>query len=59
MRAELGLTPGQLGIVLLAIAVGLFALGVALWSTAGGRALLQLVGARFDDLWSAIQGVFG
>ncbi|MEO5610135.1 MAG: putative cytokinetic ring protein SteA [Ornithinibacter sp.] len=41
------------------IAVGLFALAAALWSTDGGRTLLQLVGARFDDFWSAIQGVFG
>ncbi|HSO65734.1 MAG TPA: putative cytokinetic ring protein SteA [Ornithinibacter sp.] len=39
--------------------VGLLALGVALWSTDGGRALLQVIGARLDDLWSSIQGVFG
>jgi uncharacterized membrane-anchored protein len=39
--------------------VGLFALGAALWSTDGGRALLQVLGARIDDLWSSIQGVFG
>ena len=31
----------------------------ALWSTDGGRALLQVLGARIDDLWSSIQGVFG
>jgi uncharacterized membrane-anchored protein len=41
------------------LGVGLFALGAALWSTAGGRALLQVFGARVDDLWSSIQGVFG
>ncbi len=39
--------------------VGLLALGVALWSTEGGRALLQVLGARLDDLWTAVQGVFG
>ena len=33
------------------------ALGAALWSTDGGRALLQVFGARIDDLWSSIQGV--
>jgi uncharacterized membrane-anchored protein len=41
------------------LVVGLFALGAALWSTDGGRALLQVLGARIDDLWSALQGVFG
>ena len=41
------------------LGVGLLALGAALWSTAGGRALLQVLGARIDDLWSSIQGVFG
>ena len=41
------------------VMVGLLALGAALWSTDGGRALLQVVGARIDDLWSSIQGVFG
>ena len=39
--------------------VGLLALGVALWSTDGGRALLQVIGARLDDLWTSLQGVFG
>ena len=39
--------------------VGLLALGAALWSTDGGRVLLQVLGARIDDLWSSIQGVFG
>ena len=41
------------------VMVGLLALGAALWSTDGGRALLQVLGARIDDLWSSIQGVFG
>jgi len=39
--------------------VGLLALGAALWSTDGGRVFLQVLGARIDDLWSSIQGVFG
>ena len=45
--------------LVLMVVVGLLALGAALWSTDGGRALLQVVGARIDDLWSSIQGVFG
>ena len=45
--------------LLLMLIVGLLALGAALWSTDGGRALLQVIGARIDDLWSSIQGVFG
>lgn len=44
--------------LVLMLAVGLLALGAALWSTDGGRALLQVLGARIDDLWSSIQGVF-
>ncbi len=43
----------------LMLVVGLLALGAALWSTDGGRALLQVLGARIDDLWSSIQGAFG
>ncbi len=42
----------------LMLAVGLLALAAALWSTDGGRALIQVFGARLDDLWSSIQGVF-
>ena len=38
--------------------VGLFALFVALSSTPGGTAMLQLVGALLDDAWSWIVGVF-
>ncbi len=45
--------------IVVMLAVGLFALGAALWSTEGGRALLQVFGARLDDLWTALQGVFG
>ncbi len=45
--------------LVLMLTVGLLALGAALWSTTGGRALLQVFGARIDDLWSSIQGVFG
>lgn len=45
--------------LLVMVTVGLLALGAALWSTDGGRALLQVLGARIDDLWSSIQGVFG
>ncbi len=45
--------------LVLMLTVGLLALGAALWSTTGGRALLQVLGARIDDLWSSIQGVFG
>ncbi|MCE1179624.1 MAG: putative cytokinetic ring protein SteA [Micrococcales bacterium] len=44
-----------LSLVLL-LAVGLLALFAALWSTPGGQALLQLVGARWDDFWSSILG---
>ena len=45
--------------LVLMLIVGLLALGAALRSTTGGRALLQVLGARIDDLWSSIQGVFG
>jgi uncharacterized membrane-anchored protein len=45
--------------LVLMLTVGLLALGAALWSTDGGRALLQVLGARIDDVWSSIQGVFG
>jgi len=38
--------------------VGLFALFVALAATPGGTAMLQLVGARWDDAWSLIVGLF-
>ncbi len=45
--------------VVLMLAVGLFALGAALWSTEGGRALLQVLLAKLDDLRVTVQGVFG
>jgi uncharacterized membrane-anchored protein len=45
--------------ILVMLCVGLFALGAALWSTTGGRALLQVFLARLDDLWATLQGVFG
>jgi uncharacterized membrane-anchored protein len=45
--------------IVVMLLVGLFALGAALWSTEGGRALLQVLGARLDDMWTALQGVFG
>jgi uncharacterized membrane-anchored protein len=38
--------------------VGMLALGAALSATEGGRAMLQLIGARLDDFWSTIVGVF-
>ena len=41
------------------LAVGLLALGRRpVVAPDGGRALLQVLGARIDDLWSSIQGVF-
>jgi uncharacterized membrane-anchored protein len=38
--------------------VGLLALFVALAATPAGTAMLQLVGARWDDVWSWIVGLF-
>jgi uncharacterized membrane-anchored protein len=40
------------------LSVGLLALFVALVATTGGTVMLQLVAARWDDLWSWILGVF-
>jgi len=45
--------------IIIMLAVGLLALGAALWSTEGGRAIFQVLLARLDDLWTALQGVFG
>ncbi|MBK9475716.1 MAG: hypothetical protein IPL94_05610 [Tetrasphaera sp.] len=42
--------------VLVLLLVGLVALGTALWATEGGRAMLELVGARLDDVWAAVRG---
>ena len=38
--------------------VGLSALFAALWATPGGRAFLGVIGARWDDLWSFVVGIF-
>lgn len=46
-----------LQLVLLALA-GLVALGVALWSTDGGQALFQIIGARLDAALSAFTHLF-
>ena len=40
------------------VLVGLLALTAALWATPGGKVLLQVLGARLDDLWSALGGIF-
>nr|WP_239100148.1 putative cytokinetic ring protein SteA [Phycicoccus sp. CSK15P-2] len=45
--------------IVLMLGVAVFALGAALWSTAGGQALLEVVAARIDDLLTAIGGLFG
>jgi uncharacterized membrane-anchored protein len=39
------------------LAVGVLSFVVALWSTPGGRAFLQLAGARWDDAWSLFIGI--
>jgi uncharacterized membrane-anchored protein len=41
----------------LMLLVGLGSLFAALWSTTGGRAFLQVLGARWDDLWSFVVGI--
>ncbi|WP_404347770.1 putative cytokinetic ring protein SteA [Phycicoccus jejuensis] len=45
--------------IVLMLCVAVFALGAALWSTTGGRALLQVLAAKVDDLWTALGGVLG
>ncbi|WP_229661714.1 putative cytokinetic ring protein SteA [Phycicoccus endophyticus] len=45
--------------IALMLLVGLLALGAALWSTAGGRAMLEVLAAWADDLGTALEGVFG
>ncbi|KRE62644.1 putative cytokinetic ring protein SteA [Nostocoides sp. Soil756] len=42
--------------ILLMLLVAVFALGAALWSTDGGRAMLEVLAARVDDLWATVQG---
>ncbi len=44
--------------VVLMLLVGILALGAALWSTDGGRAMLEIFAARLDDLWALARGVF-
>ncbi|GGB68441.1 thiamin pyrophosphokinase [Knoellia flava TL1] len=39
------------------VLVGLSALTAALWATPGGKVVLQVLGARLDDLWSALGGI--
>jgi uncharacterized membrane-anchored protein len=41
----------------LMLLVGLSALLAALWSTTGGHAFLQVLGARWDDFWSFVVGI--
>ena len=41
----------------LMLLVGLSALLAALWSTTGGRAFIQVLGARWDDFWSLVLGI--
>lgn len=43
--------------LVLMLLVGLSALVAALWSTTGGRAFLQVLGARWDDFWSFVVGI--
>ncbi len=43
--------------LMLMLFVGLSALLAALWSTTGGRAFLQVLGARWDDFWSFVLGI--
>ncbi len=43
--------------MLLMLSVGLLALGAALFSTPGGRTIVQLFAARWDDLWAAVVGI--
>ena len=53
---------GQLAQIGQAILVGLgivclLSLFVALWATPTGQATLQLLGARWDDLWAFVEGL--
>lgn len=45
--------------IVLMLLVAVLALGAALWSTDGGRAMLEVLAARFDDLVTAVGGLFG
>jgi len=44
--------------LLFLVLVGLCALAAALWASPGGKVFLQVLGARLDDLWSALGGIF-
>ncbi len=41
--------------VLLMLVAGILAVGVAMWATDGGRALLLVLAANLDDLWTALK----
>lgn len=41
--------------VLLMLVAGILAVGVALWATDGGRALLLVLAANLDDLWTVLK----
>ncbi|ADU48082.1 putative cytokinetic ring protein SteA [Intrasporangium calvum] len=45
-------------LLLLMLLVGLFALFVAVAATPAGQAWLQVLAARWDDLWTAVVGIF-
>ena len=40
------------------LTIGLLVLGLALSATPGGSVLLQLLGARWDDIWAELVGTF-
>ncbi|MFN8098076.1 MAG: putative cytokinetic ring protein SteA [Dermatophilaceae bacterium] len=46
------------GAILAMLLVPLLVLGIALSATPGGAVILNLLGARWDDLWATIVGVF-
>ncbi|CCI51809.1 putative cytokinetic ring protein SteA [Nostocoides jenkinsii] len=48
----------SLGSIVAMLLVPLLVLGLALSATPGGAVLLNLIGARWDDLWAALTGVF-
>ncbi|GAA6526627.1 putative cytokinetic ring protein SteA [Intrasporangium sp. DVR] len=45
-------------LLLLMLLVGLFALFVAVAATPAGQAWLQVIAAKWDDLWTAVVGIF-
>jgi uncharacterized membrane-anchored protein len=48
----------SLGTVALMLIVPLIVLGLALSATPGGAVIINLLGARWDDLWATIVGIF-